>query len=186
MTLVIDTTPSQLQTELERNCGVNLDGCLQCGCCTAGCSSIEFMDYGPRQVIQLVKLGYREVILGSSAIWMCVACHICEDRCPAGISIPTLMDGLREIAFNEASLSTTKPAQFHRLFLEQVRRFGRQHEGLLALRYSWRTSNPLPNPRLIWRLLTKGRVDLKPLRLPGRSYRRMVEKLKDEGGARHD
>lgn len=182
MTLAVDRSPSELQVELERVTGCNLDGCLQCGCCAGGCTSIEFMDYSPRQVIQLVKLGYRDVVLKSRAIWVCASCHICEDRCPAGINLSLLMDGLRQMAVREFAGSGGRPEYFHRIFLDQVKLSGRQHEGLLAVRFSRGTSSPLPSARVMFGLLLKGRVEL---RLPwrgGKNFRTMVKKLSARRG----
>lgn len=178
------TATSSLQTEVEQKADVNLDTCMQCGCCTGGCSGIEAMDFSPRQIIQLIKMDERAVLLNSRTIWMCVSCHICEDRCPAGIKISGLMDALRAIAYAQPTLKANKQIHFHNLFLGQVKNFGRTHEGLLMLSYSWKAKTPLPPTKLIIGYLKRMRVDLKPPHILGKAYRFTVKKAQ-EGGRSH-
>jgi len=173
-----------LQNEIEQKANVNLDTCMQCGCCTGGCSGIDCMDYSPRQVIQLIKKDQRDRLLKSKTIWMCVACHICEDRCPAGIRISRFMDALREIAIADSSLKPNMQTDFHKTFLGQVKTFGRTHEGLLMMAYSLKTKTPLPPTKLIIDLLLRMRVGMMPPHIPGKSYKFTIKKVK-EGGSNH-
>lgn len=184
MTLVMNPAASQLQSEVESLCKVNLDACLQCGCCTGSCTGIECMDYSPRQIIQMVKLDYRQTLLTSAAIWLCASCHICEDRCPAGIKIAVLMDTLREIAVNEQAGLANNQLTFHSLFLKQVSHFSRLHEGLLAFNYSSKAKTPLPELKLMFNMLVKARVDLKPPRRPSHSFKKVIGKLEGKRGKR--
>lgn len=180
--MALNPAVSQLQQDIENKCHVNLNSCLQCGCCTGGCTGLEGMDYSPRQVIQLIKLGDRQKLLNSSVIWLCASCHICEDRCPAGISIPDIMDTLREMAVCGQIGLANAQFKFHRLFLWQVANFSRLHEGLLAFSFSAAARMPLPEIRLMLKMLTKGRVDLKPPRIPSRSFKRFIAGIKGRRG----
>ncbi len=178
------TAISSMQTEVERKANVNLDTCMQCGCCTGGCSGIEAMDFSPRQIIQLIKMDEWAVLLNSRTIWMCVSCHICEDRCPARIKISSVMDALRAIAYSQPTAEPNKQIHFHNLFLGQVKTFGRTHEGLLMMSYSLKAKTPLPPMRLIIDYLRRLRVDMKPPHMLGKAYRFTIKKAQ-EGGKDH-
>lgn len=172
---------TSLQAEIEQKANVNLDTCMQCGCCTGGCSGIDLMDYSPRQMIQLIKMDERDILLKSKTIWMCLSCHICEDRCPAGIKISKFMDVLREISCSEGATEPNMQIQFHKLFLGQVRTFSRTHEGLLMMGYALKAKAPMPPTKLIIDLLRRMRVDMKPPHFPGKSYRLTMKKVKEGG-----
>lgn len=72
--------------------------CYQCGTCSASCPAAELMDYSPRQIWQMMRLGLREEVMQSHTFWLCTQCYACQVRCPRGISIAETMRRLREWA----------------------------------------------------------------------------------------
>ncbi len=72
--------------------------CFQCGTCSASCPAGELMDYAPRQLWQLIRLGLRDQVMNSRTFWLCTQCYACQVRCPRGISISETMRHLREWA----------------------------------------------------------------------------------------
>lgn len=72
--------------------------CFQCGTCSASCPACELMDYPPRQVWQMMRLGLRDQVLNSRTYWLCTQCYACQVRCPRGIEIGETMRRLREWA----------------------------------------------------------------------------------------
>ncbi|HSR34199.1 MAG TPA: (Fe-S)-binding protein [Anaerolineae bacterium] len=72
--------------------------CFQCGTCSASCPAAELMDYAPRQLWQLIRLGMRDVVMNSRTFWLCTQCYACQVRCPRGIHISETMRHLRERA----------------------------------------------------------------------------------------
>lgn len=72
--------------------------CFQCGTCSASCPAAELMDYPPRQIWQMMRLGLREQVMQSRTFWLCTQCYACQVRCPRGISIAETMRRLREWA----------------------------------------------------------------------------------------
>lgn len=81
-----------------------LFSCMQCGTCTASCPTAFAMDYSPRQLWQMVRLGMESEILNSRTFWLCTACKSCQVRCPRGISITDTMLALKEYA-NHAGIN---------------------------------------------------------------------------------
>ncbi len=88
----------------------------------------------------MVQLGLKKEVLGCSTIWICASCESCIARCPNDVDIPHLMDVLHQMALREG----VKPKEphvkkFHDAFLDPVKRFGRQHEGLMSAEHFMRS-----------------------------------------------
>ena len=72
--------------------------CFQCGTCSVSCPAAELMDYAPRQLWQMIRLGMRDQVLNSRTFWLCTQCYACTARCPRGIMTSETMRHLREWA----------------------------------------------------------------------------------------
>ena len=75
-----------------------LFSCMQCGTCTSSCPTAFAMDYAPRQLWQMLRLGMEEEIVHSQTFWLCTVCKSCQVRCPRGISLTDTMIALKEYA----------------------------------------------------------------------------------------
>ena len=145
----------------------HLDRCYQCSACSDGCPVTYAMDYHPNQVIHMVRLGLKEKVLQSRAIWLCASCETCATRCPNEIDIVQMMDSLRELSRREGfNTSINEIPQFHKLFVEEIKRGGRVNELRLILRYKLRTGaflsfkKVVENSRLGLRMFFKGKLRL--------------------------
>jgi Fe-S oxidoreductase len=56
------------------------------------------MDYNPRRILHMLRLGLGERALKSRAIWLCTSCYSCTARCPREIQITDTIIGLRRLA----------------------------------------------------------------------------------------
>jgi heterodisulfide reductase subunit D len=72
--------------------------CIQCGTCSASCPTAFAMDYTPRQMWQMVRLGMEAEVLSSRTFWLCTTCKSCQVRCPREIPIADTMIALKEYA----------------------------------------------------------------------------------------
>lgn len=68
--------------------------CHQCGTCSAVCPLADYMDIPPHYVLRLIQLG-NEKVLKANAIWVCVSCMTCVDKCPRNVGPGSLIDALR-------------------------------------------------------------------------------------------
>jgi heterodisulfide reductase subunit C len=144
--------------------------CLQCGSCTASCPVSYAMDIPPRQVIALFRAGLMAEILKSRTIWICASCYMCTTRCPQSIKITDLLYALKRTAMQARLYPERFPVyRLSRAFVANLRRFGRNHEPLLLLRYHLKHSPwaLLGLARLGWAMLRRGRVALWPRRIKG-------------------
>jgi heterodisulfide reductase subunit C len=81
--------------------GENPNECYQCGTCTAGCPFADKMDIPLERLFRLVILGEKRRVLLSIDPWVCAACFTCSVRCPRGLDVAKIMEGLRQIKLRE-------------------------------------------------------------------------------------
>lgn len=108
--------------------------CFQCGVCSGSCPTVDRMEYGPRRIMHMVRLGLMDQVLQSKDIWMCVSCFSCTARCPQGIQIADVMSVLRNISLARG-MAKDQEAAFSRTFVEVIQRHGRMYEAEVMLRY---------------------------------------------------
>lgn len=112
--------------------------CYQCGTCTATCPIARFTDiFRPNKIIHLAKLGIRDVVY-SDAVWLCVNCYSCTERCPQGVRVADVMRALKNLAVEDGYLP-----DFSRAFLENVLTTGSVY-AIPASRLAQRQARGLP------------------------------------------
>jgi len=156
----LDRIDSPLKKELKDLYGIDVDTCLECGKCSGGCSNGHVFDYTPRKIVQLVKLGAEETLMKMDALWICLSCQLCLDRCPSGIDIPRILDHLREKA-RRKGIPASRPAVglFHELMLDQIGSSGRISEVGLMLRFKAATGQYGKDAKLGIRMALKGKLN---------------------------
>ena len=77
-----------------------LNGCLNCGICTATCPAAHYYDFSPREIVQLLWTENLEGVYDAmqEKIWACAQCYTCAARCPFGNSPGGLIMLMRETA----------------------------------------------------------------------------------------
>jgi heterodisulfide reductase subunit C len=107
-----------------------------------------------------VRLGAEETLMKMDALWICLSCQLCLDRCPSGIDIPRILDHLREKAHRKG-IPASRPAValFHDLMLEQIRMTGRVSEVGLMLRFKAATGEYRKDAGLGLRMFLKGKLN---------------------------
>ncbi len=71
--------------------GGNLNHCLTCGLCSAGCPASGLEDMDPRKFLRMAVLGMDEEIAATPWVWMCTMCQRCIYACPMQINIPQII-----------------------------------------------------------------------------------------------
>jgi heterodisulfide reductase subunit C len=56
--------------------GGNLNLCLTCGVCSAGCPATGVGDMDPRRFLHMAALGLDDELLKSDWVWMCTMCQM--------------------------------------------------------------------------------------------------------------
>lgn len=154
---VIDRA-SELAEKVASDADVTLHECYQCGKCSAGCPMSASMDIQPRQVVRLLQLGMADELLRSKTIWLCAACHMCVDRCPNSIDIPSLIEHARYEAQKRGICAVPEVRKFNDIFMENVKNFGRSQEVILEGAYNIMTGNLIQDMSSVPHMLRHGIV----------------------------
>ena len=79
--------------------------CVQCQTCTNVCPVVAYstdpasaVDLTPQKVMNLLRLGLRDLALGSRMVWSCATCYQCQEHCPQGIRVADIMVELRALS----------------------------------------------------------------------------------------
>jgi heterodisulfide reductase subunit C len=149
--------------------GETLRNCMQCGSCTATCATAYAMDYTPRQLWHMARLGLRQEVLNSKTLWLCSTCYSCTLRCPRELPLTETIGTLKRLAEEDGIQAYKDSRHFYRAFMNTVRRYGRTDEVEIMVRY-FLSTNPLmavSYAPLALTMLRKGKVNLQIPKLTG-------------------
>lgn len=76
--------------------GTDVRKCMKCGKCSGRCPAFKDMDIKPHQFVTLLGQGKVEVLLESKAIWNCLSCMACVERCPRGVAPAAVVEAVRD------------------------------------------------------------------------------------------
>lgn len=144
--------------------GEKLYSCIQCGTCSGMCPLSSYMDLTPRQIVAMIRAGFRGEVLTSYTTWLCASCYACTVECPQEIKITEIMYAAKRLAMRGGLHPKRFPASvLAEEFFKGVERTGRSNEGPLLIRLFLRT-NPLKmikHTGLGLKLFLRGRISPK-------------------------
>jgi len=144
--IIIEERKQDFIKDVDKESGEKIGSCFQCGRCSGSCPVASFMDWTPRQINQLIKLGEKDLVLSANTIWVCASCITCTARCPREIDLAKVMDTLRIIAQREKREARVREVPvFHEVFLKSVKKGGRVNEIQMMFEYNLRRKNYLKN-----------------------------------------
>ena len=76
--------------------GTDVKKCMKCGKCSGRCPAFHDMDIKPHQFVTLLGQGRVDVLLESDAIWNCLSCMACVERCPRGVAPANVVEAVRD------------------------------------------------------------------------------------------
>lgn len=100
-----------------------LNGCLNCGICTATCPAAHYYDFSPREIVQLLWTENLEGVYDAmqEKIWACAQCYTCAARCPFDNSPGGLIMIMREVAIKHGMKSAQDVLRpFSRVMLKLI------------------------------------------------------------------
>jgi len=154
--------------------------CSQCKKCTLGCPAAYAMRMKPHELMRAVQLGLSEEIFWSGTIWTCLSYETCNTRCPQGINILRLINGLREWS-KEGDYYNPYPAApaLHRVFMALVKRFGKAYPLGLALLTHLAMLTPFKDMDMASPMLRRGKLKLLPHKSHGvKELRQVMARIK--------
>ena len=78
-----------------RICGTDVKKCMKCGKCSGRCPAFDQMDIKPHQFVSYLASGQIDKLLESKAIWYCLSCMACVERCPRGVAPQGVVEAIR-------------------------------------------------------------------------------------------
>ena len=85
----------QLQQEIVSRSGTQVVKCMKCGKCSGRCPAFKQMDIKPHQFVSYLVQGKTDKLLQSKAIWYCLSCMECVERCPRGVAPQAVVEAVR-------------------------------------------------------------------------------------------
>ena len=80
---------------IKRISGTDVAKCMKCGKCSGRCPAYHEMDIKPHQFVSMLADGKVEKLLESDAIWNCLSCMACVERCPRGVAPAAVVEAVR-------------------------------------------------------------------------------------------
>ena len=95
-----ESIKDQVETLL-RISGVDYKQCMKCGKCSGSCPSYAEMEYHPHQFVTMIERGRIEELMHSKAMYKCLSCFACSERCPRGVDPAKLIEAVRLVMIRE-------------------------------------------------------------------------------------
>ncbi len=81
---------------LNRLSGTDVRKCMKCGKCSGRGPAFKDMDIKPHQFVSMLGKGKIEELLDCKAIWNCLSCMACVERCPRGVAPANVVEAVRD------------------------------------------------------------------------------------------
>ena len=89
-------TKAERIENLNRLSGTDVKKCMNCGKCSGRCPAFKDMDIKPHQFVSMLGQGRIDELLESKAIWNCLSCMACVERCPRGVAPAAVIEAVRD------------------------------------------------------------------------------------------
>lgn len=81
--------------------GVDPRKCMKCGKCSGACPNYDAMEYHPHQFVSMVEKGQIEKLMNSDAIYLCLSCMACVERCPRNVAPGKLVGAVAQMKLRQ-------------------------------------------------------------------------------------
>ena len=82
----------------------SFQNCIQCTICTNVCPVVEYCsgsenDMTPQQLMNLLRLGKKQMAAEAKMVNNCLTCYSCQESCPSGIKVADIIVELRQYRY---------------------------------------------------------------------------------------
>ena len=89
-------TNQEYKENIVRLSGTDVRKCMKCGKCSGRCPAYKDMDIKPHQFVSMLEKGKIDELLNCKAIWNCLSCMACVERCPRGVAPAAVVEAVRD------------------------------------------------------------------------------------------
>ena len=89
-------TKQERMENIKRISGTDVRKCMKCGKCSGRCPAFKEMDIKTHQFVTMLGKGEIDKLLESKAIWNCLSCMACVERCPRGVAPAAVIEAVRD------------------------------------------------------------------------------------------
>ena len=89
-------TKEERMENLNRLSGTDVKKCMKCGKCSGRCPAFKDMYIKPHQFVSMLAKGKVDELLQCEAIWNCLSCMACVERCPRGVAPAAVVEAVRD------------------------------------------------------------------------------------------
>ncbi len=94
--------------------------CMKCGKCSGRCPAFNDMDIKPHQFVSYLVSGNVEKLMESKAIWNCLTCMACVERCPRAVAPANVIEAVRTTVTREQGKNGIKAEDIPPIIDENV------------------------------------------------------------------
>ena len=113
-------TKTELKEYLLRLSGTDVSKCMKCGKCSGRCPAFKDMDVKPHQFVSMLNKGKVDELLESKAIWNCLSCMACVERCPRGVAPANVVEAVRDAGVRAQGANGIKAEEIPPIVDEQI------------------------------------------------------------------
>ena len=100
--------------------GTDAKKCMKCGKCSGRCPAYHDMDIKPHQFVSYLVSGTLDKLLNSKAVFNCLSCMACVERCPRGVAPQGVIEAVRDTVIRMQGANGLKAEEIPSLVNELI------------------------------------------------------------------